>query len=69
MRILITGALGYLGSELISRLIDMPIEIIAVDNNINAIENRLGSFLYNPKFSFYNVDVSNKQQTHCPKLI
>ena len=69
MRILITGALGYLGSELISQLIDMPIEIIAVDNNINAIENRLGSFLYNPKFSFYNVDVSNKQQINAlPKV-
>lgn len=59
MKILITGALGYLGTELLSQLIDEPLEIIAIDNSITAIENRLGSFVHKPNFSFYNVDVAD----------
>jgi len=37
MKILITGALGYLGTELLSQLIDEPLEIIAIDNSITVL--------------------------------
>lgn len=69
MKIMITGALGYLGTQLLSQLVDTDVEIIAIDNSTEAISSRLGSFLYNTKFSFYNVNVTDTQRLNAlPKV-
>ena len=69
MKLMITGALGYIGTELLSQLYSTNIEIVAVDNNIDAIDTRLGSFLYRPNFSFYNVDIAdNEALSKLPKV-
>jgi len=62
MKIMITGALGYVGTELLVHFRDSKIEIVAVDNDNEAMKNRLGSFLNYPNFKFYNVDIGNKKQ-------
>ena len=48
MRILITGAAGFLGSHLCDRLIDMGHEIIGMDNFITGNKQNLAHLSGNP---------------------
>ncbi|HXD10058.1 MAG TPA: UDP-glucuronic acid decarboxylase family protein [Anaerolineales bacterium] len=59
MRILITGAAGFLGSHLCDRLLADDHEIVGLDNFITGNPNNLAHLMGNPKFSFYRHDVSN----------
>tara|TARA_R110002126_G_scaffold273226_1_gene417694 strand:+ start:450 stop:1343 length:894 start_codon:yes stop_codon:yes gene_type:complete len=69
MKLMITGALGYIGTELLSQLYNTNIEIIAVDNDKQAISTRLGSFLNRKQFSFYNIDIADtKSVSKLPKV-
>jgi len=61
MKILVTGALGYIGTELLHRLLNQQhSEIIAVDNDTNSIKQRLG-FLkrQHGNVTFINADIRN----------
>ncbi len=57
MKILITGALGYIGCELLYKLKNTNIDIIAIDNSSDAILSRLGFFgrFNNIKFKKYDI--------------
>ena len=69
MKVMITGALGYIGTELLSQLYNTDIEIVAVDNNKDAINTRLGRFLYRPNFNFYNIDIADSEKlSELPKV-
>lgn len=59
MRILITGAAGFLGSHLVDRFILDGHDIIGMDNFITGKPDNLAHLSGNPKFSFYRHDVSN----------
>jgi nucleoside-diphosphate-sugar epimerase len=60
MKILITGALGYIGTELLYRLSNRPdITVYAVDNNLESIKSRLGFLLRFPNIHFINADITN----------
>jgi len=59
MRILITGAAGFLGSHLCDRLINMGHEVIGMDNFITGNIQNLTHLSGNPLFSFIKHDVSN----------
>ena len=59
MRILITGAAGFLGSHLCDRLIDMGHEIIGMDNFITGNKQNLAHLSGNPFFTFIRHDVAN----------
>jgi dTDP-glucose 4,6-dehydratase len=59
MRILITGAAGFLGSHLCDRLLDDGHEIIGLDNFVTGNQDNLAHLMGNPKFSFFRHDVSN----------
>lgn len=59
MRILITGAAGFLGSHLCDRLIDMGHEIIGMDNFITGNKQNLAHLSGNPLFTFIRHDVAN----------
>ncbi|MDY6868095.1 MAG: UDP-glucuronic acid decarboxylase family protein [Chloroflexota bacterium] len=59
MRILLTGAAGFLGSHLTDRLIAEGYEVIGMDNFITGNEANLAHLAGNPHFSFIRHDVSN----------
>jgi len=59
MRILITGAAGFLGSHLSDKLIADGHEVVGLDNFVTGNQNNIAHLMGNPKFSFYEHDVSN----------
>jgi dTDP-glucose 4,6-dehydratase len=59
MRILITGAAGFLGSHLCERLLADGHEVVGMDNFITGSPENLAHLSINPKFSFIRHDVSN----------
>lgn len=59
MRILITGAAGFLGSHLCDRLLAEGHEVIGMDNFITGSPDNLAHLAGNDHFSFIRHDVSN----------
>lgn len=59
MRILITGAAGFLGSHLCDRLLDEGHTVIGMDNFITGSPDNLAHLAGQPNFSFIRHDVSN----------
>lgn len=59
MRILITGAAGFLGSHLSDHLLADGHEVIGLDNFITGNPDNLAHLMGNEKFSFQRHDVSN----------
>ena len=59
MRILITGAAGFLGSHLSDRLLAEGHEIVGLDNFITGNPQNIAHLTGNERFSFYKHDVSN----------
>ena len=54
---LITGGAGFLGSNLIKRLLDANEEVICLDNFYTGRKNNIEQFLNNPKFKCIDHDV------------
>src|SRR5512147_3284675 len=59
MRILITGAAGFLGSHVCDRLLAEGHEVIGLDNFVTGSPDNISHLMGNEKFSFYKHDVSN----------
>ena len=59
MRILITGAAGFLGSHLCDRLISHKHEVVGMDNFITGNIQNLAHLSGNPLFHFIRHDVAN----------
>ncbi len=59
MRILITGAAGFLGSHLCDKLLGDGHQVIGMDNFITGNAENIGHLAGNKNFSFYEHDVSN----------
>jgi dTDP-glucose 4,6-dehydratase len=59
MRILITGAAGFLGSHLCERLLKDGNEVVGMDNFITGSPENIAHLSGNPKFSFIRHDVSD----------
>lgn len=59
MRILITGAAGFLGSHLCDRLLHEGHTVIGMDNFITGNPQNLAHLANHPNFSFIRHDVSN----------
>jgi dTDP-glucose 4,6-dehydratase len=59
MRVLITGAAGFLGSHLSDKLIADGHDVIGMDNFVTGSPENIAHLAGNPKFTFYQHDVSN----------
>jgi dTDP-glucose 4,6-dehydratase len=59
MRVLITGAAGFLGSHLSDRLIADGHDVVGMDNFVTGSPENIAHLAGNPKFTFYRHDVSN----------
>jgi dTDP-glucose 4,6-dehydratase len=58
MRVLITGAAGFLGSHLCDRLLSEGHEVVGMDNFITGSPENLAHISGHPRFSFIRHDVS-----------
>jgi dTDP-glucose 4,6-dehydratase len=58
IRILITGAAGFLGSHLCDRFIELGHEVIGVDNFITGSRSNIAHLLDKPGFEFFEQDVT-----------
>ncbi len=59
MRILITGAAGFLGSHLCDRFVEEGHTVVAMDNLITGTMDNVAHLMGHEKFSFIKHDVSN----------
>ncbi len=59
MRILITGAAGFLGSHLCDRLIADGHEVVGMDNFITGSPDNIAHLMGNERFTFFKHDVSS----------
>ncbi len=59
MRILITGAAGFLGSHLCDRLLGDGHHVIGMDNFITGSPDNIAHLAINERFEFFKRDVSN----------
>ncbi len=59
MRILITGAAGFLGSHLCDRLLSEGHDVVGMDNFVTGSAQNIAHLAGNERFTFYRHDVSN----------
>ncbi len=56
-KVLVTGAAGFIGSNLIDELLQFGARVIGIDNLFNGNILNVNSALKNPKFIFYKADI------------
>lgn len=59
MRVLITGAAGFIGSHLCEKFLKEGFEVIGLDNFLTGSPDNISNLFGNPKFRFIKYDVTN----------
>jgi dTDP-glucose 4,6-dehydratase len=59
MRVLITGAAGFIGSHLCERFLEEGHTVIGLDNFLTGSPDNIAHLFGNPNFTFYKYDVTN----------
>ena len=69
MKVLITGAAGFLGSHLVSKYLDEGNEVIALDNLSTGYMHNLQKHISNPSFQFLQHDVTEAIDLNVDKIL
>ena len=56
MRVLITGAAGFIGSHLCESLLARDCDVVGVDNFITGSRGNLDTVAHHPRFDFIEAD-------------
>jgi len=67
MRLLVTGCAGFIGSNLIDKLLMMNFQVVGIDNfdkfyDRNIKESNLNNAFKNINFKFFEIDIRNKNE-------
>ena len=60
MKSLVTGGAGFIGSNLVDRLLEMDHEVVVIDNEYSDVHEQ---FYWNPKAQNYKYDIRDYQNT------
>jgi len=60
-RVLVTGCAGFIGSNLVDRLLELGNEVIGVDNLVTGKLRNINNAMQNKGFTFYNLDLLNEE--------
>ena len=66
MRVLVTGAAGFLGSHLVDKFLALGYEVLGMDNHITGNPTNLEHLATHPKFRFVNQDVTRYIEVESP---
>jgi UDP-glucose 4-epimerase len=59
MKCLVTGGAGFIGSNLVEKLVQLKHDVIVLDNLSTGRLSNLNKFI--SKIAFYKVDITNKK--------
>ena len=62
MKILITGAAGFIGSNLTEYMLDKGYTVVGLDNYATGFEHNIQSFLAHPNFTFVHSDIRDLKE-------
>lgn len=60
MKVLVTGGCGFIGSNLVDKLVDLGHDVIVIDNLSSMVHDQ---FYFNDKAKYYHLDVADFEST------
>ncbi|MDP7244708.1 MAG: GDP-mannose 4,6-dehydratase, partial [Flavobacteriales bacterium] len=60
MKAIVTGGAGFIGSHMAELLLDKKFEVVVIDDFSNGQKDNVDIFKKNPKYKFYEIDISKE---------